>query len=167
MRTLTVSPVLSALAVLLVLSGCGILGIGGPPDLTNLEVAGRYRFTKFDLDPASGAVRDYKVLGREVNDDLTLRLDESGAARLETLRGDRVDEVRAQGSYTISGRSVRVRFTDNVDEYLLPNEIEFEGGGERLRAEVFREGLNMERISGDYRGITRADATLKIELREI
>ena len=167
MRTRPSSPVLALLTALLALSGCGVLGIGGPPDLTNLEVAGRYRFTKFEINPASGAVRDYKVLGREVRDDLTLKLDESGAARLETLRGDRVDRVESQGSYTISGRTVRVRFDDDVEDYLLPREIEFEGGGERLRAEVFREGLDMERISDDYRGITRADATLQIELREI
>ena len=165
MRTLPLS--LFALSVLLALSGCGVLGIGGPPDLTNIEVAGRYRFTQFTIEPASDAVRDYKVLGREVRDDLTLRLDESGSARLETLRGDRVDEVEARGSYSISGRRVRVRFDGDVDDFLLPREVDFEGGGQRLRAEVFREGLNMERISGDYRGITRADATLKIELREI
>ena len=165
MRTLPFS--LSALAVLLVLSGCGVLGIGGAPDLTNIEVAGRYEFTTFTIEPASGAVRDYKVLGREVRDDLTLKLDENGSARLETLRGDRVDEVEARGSYSISGRRVRVRFDGDVGDFLLPREIDFEGGDQRLRAEVFREGLNMERISGDYRGITRADATLKIELREI
>ncbi len=161
------TPSLLSLIALLVLSGCGVLGIGGPPDLTNLEVAGRYRFTKFEIDPASDAVRDYEVLGREVRDDLTLRLDESGAARLETVRDDRVDEVKAQGNYSISGRRVRVRLDGNADDYLLPREITFEGGDKRLRAEVFREGLNMERISDEYRGITRADATLKIELRGI
>lgn len=158
-------PALSALAVLLALSGCGILG--GSRSLTNVEVAGRYEFTRFDIDPASGAVRDYRVLGREVRDDLTLRLDEDGSARLETLRDGRPDEVRARGSYSISGRTVRVRFSDNTDDYFLPREVDFEGGDQRLKAEVFREGLNMERISGDYRGITRADATLRIELREI
>ena len=158
---------LFSLAVLLALSGCGVLGIGGPPDLTNIEVAGRYRFTTFEIDPASGAVRDYKVLGREVRDDLTLRLDENGTARLETLRDNRVDEVKAQGNYTISGRRVRIRLDGGADDYLLPREVTFEGGDKRLRAEVFREGLNMERISDAYRGITRADATLKIELREI
>ena len=162
---------LPLLAVLLVLplSSCGILGIGGPPDLTNLEVAGRYRFTTFDIDPASDAVRDYRVLGREVNEDLTIRLREDGTASLEKLRGDRVDEVISGGEYTISGRRVRVRFDDGgaVEDYFLPREIDFEGGDQRLRAEVFQEGLNMERISNDYRGITRADATLRLELREI
>ena len=157
----------SALAVLLALSGCGVLGIGGPPDLSNVEVAGRYRFTTFEIEPASGAVRDYRVLGREVDKNLTLKLDESGAARLETLRNNRVDRVESQGRYSISGRTVRVRFDGNVDKFLLPSEVEFRGGDERLRAEIFRENLNMERISNDYRGITRADATLKIELREI
>lgn len=145
-----------------------MLGIGGAPPLTNLEVAGRYRFTQFTIDPASEAVRDYRVMGNEVNNDLTLVLDESGGVRLETLRGDRVDEVKARGTYAISGRNVRVRFEGGgADAYFLPDDIEFAGGGQRLRAEVFREGLNMERISNDYRGITRADATLKLELREI
>ena len=159
------APLLS-LSVLLLLSGCGILG--GATPLTNLEVAGRYRFTEFTLDPTSDAVRDYRVMGNEVNDDLTMILTEGGDVRLETLRGDRVDEVKAEGSYTISGRDVRVRFDrGDADEYFLPDEVTFQGGDQRLRAEVFREGLNMERISSDYRGITRADATLKLELREI
>lgn len=161
---------LLALAVTLLLpfSGCGILGMGGPAPLTNLEVAGRYRFTSYTIDPASDAVRDYRVMGNEVNDDLTLVLDESGGVRLETLRGDRVDEVKAEGTYAISGRDVRVRFdSGDADAYFLPNEVTFAGGDQQLRAEVFREGLNMERISNDYRGITRADATLRIELREI
>ena len=159
---------LLSLSVLLLLSGCGILGLGGADPLTNLEVAGRYRFTQFTVDPASEAVRDYRVMGNEVGDDLTLVLSEGGEARLETLRGDRVDEVKAQGSYSISGRDVRVQFeSGDAEEYFLPDEITFQGGDQRLRAEVFREGLNMERISRDYQGITRADATLRIELREI
>ena len=79
-----------------------------------------------------------------------------------------MDQVRASGSYSISGRDVRVQFqSGDAEDYLLPNEITFRGGDQRLRAEVFREGLNMERISNDYRGITRADATLRLELREI
>ena len=159
---------LLSLSVLLLLSGCGVLGIGGAPALTNIEVAGRYRFTQFTIDPTSDAVRDYRVRGNEVGDDLTLVLTEGGEVRLETLRGDRVDEVKARGSYTLSGRDVRVRFASgDADDYFLPDEVTFEGGDQRLRAEVFREGLNMERISNDYRGITRADATLRIELREI
>ena len=163
MRTL-----LFSLSLWFALSGCGVLNLGGTPDLTNIEVAGRYEFTRFDIDPASEAVRDYRVLGNEVRDDLTLILEEGGMARLERLRGGRVDAVEARGSYTISGRRVRVRFdSGNTDDFLLPREIDFQGGGERLRAEVFQEGLNMERISGDYRGITRADATLRIDLREI
>ncbi len=165
MRVLLLSLVVT---LLVPLSGCGVLGIGGAPDLTALEVAGRYRFTEFTIDPASDAVRDYRVLGNEVRDDLTLILEEGGSARLERLRGDRVDEVEARGSYTLSGRRVRVAFeSGDADDFLLPSQIDFEGGGSRLRAEVFSEGLNMERISGDYRGITRADATLRIELREI
>ena len=159
---------LLSLSVLLLLSGCGVLGIGGAAPLSNLEVAGRYRFTQFTIDPASDAVRDYRVLGNEVGEDLTLLLTEGGEVRLETLRGDRVDEVKAEGTYAISGREVRVRFdSGDAGEYLLPSEVSFEGGDQRLRGEVFREGLNMERISRDYQGITRADATLRLELREI
>lgn len=158
-----------AVLLLLPLSGCGVLGIGGPAPLTNLEVAGRYRFSEFTIDPVSDAVRDYKVLGNEIDDDLTLRLDEDGTARLERLRGARVDEEVSAGRYTISGRMVRVQFDNGgaVEELFMPSNIEFEGGDQRLKAEVFREGLNMERISNDYRGITRADARIRIELREI
>lgn len=158
-----------ATVLLLPLSGCGVLGIGGAPDLTNLEVAGRYEFTEFTLDPVSGAVRDYRALGEEVSEDLTLLLQEDGVARLERLRGDRVDEVVVRGMYEIRGRTVRVAFDDGraLEEIFLPSEVDFEGGGERLRAEIFREGLNLERISNDYRGITRADVTVRVELREI
>lgn len=160
--------VLSA-ALVLPLSGCGVLGIGGAPDLTAIEVAGRYEFTEFTLDPVSDAVRDYRALGEEVSDDLTLLLQEDGVVRLERLRGDRVDEVVAQGNYEIRGRTVRVSFDDGraVEEFFLPSEVDFEGGDERLQAEIFREGVNLERVSSDYRGITRADVTLRIELREI
>ena len=159
-----------ALTLWLPMSGCsGIPFIGGDPDLTTIEVAGRYEFVEFTLDPVSAAVRDYKVLGEEVSEDLTMVLSESGEVRLERLRGDRVDEVMARGRYEISGRTVRVQFDSgrDVDGIFLPREVEFEGGGERLRAEVFREGVNLERISGDYRGITRADVVVRIDLREI
>ena len=164
MRPATPLP-LVGLVVLLVLSGCSALG--GGRSLTNVEVAGRYRFTTFTIDPESGAVRDYKVLGREVDDDLTLLLDEAGTARLERLDRGEVGDVEARGSYTISGERVTVRLDGGADDFLLPREVTFEGGGQRLKAEVRQEGMNLERISGDYRGITRANATLRIELREI
>ncbi|MEM0961099.1 MAG: hypothetical protein AAGK21_01005, partial [Bacteroidota bacterium] len=66
-------------------------------------------------------------------------------------------------------RTVRVSFDDGreVDEFFMPSEIDFEGGDERLRTEIFQEGVNLERISSDYRGITRADIVARIELREI
>ena len=126
-------------------------------------------FTTFTLDPVSDAVRDYRALGEEVSEDLTLFLQEDGTVRLERLRGDRVDEVMARGTYEIRGRTVRVAFDDGraVEEIFLPSEIDFEGGDERLKADIFREAVNLERVSNDYRGITRADVTVRVELREI
>ena len=163
MRT---SGLLTLIALLaLPLGGCLF---GGAAALSPLEVAGRYRFTAFTLDPASDAVRDYRVLGNEVTDDVTLLLTEDGTVRLERLRGDRVDEALASGRYTISGRTVRVTFTSgDVGSFFMPSQIDFEGGGERLRAEAFQEGVNLERISNEYRGVTRADVTARMELREI
>ena len=161
-----VSPLpLVGLAVLVALSGCSALG--GSRDLTNVEVAGRYRFTTFTIDPESGAVRDYKVLGREVRDDLTLLLEENGTARLERLARGVPGDVEAQGRYTISGNRVSVRLDGGADAFFLPREVTYEAKDQRLRAEVEQSGMNLERISGDYRGITRATATTRIELREI
>ena len=168
MRTLASFALVALLAF--PLSGCGALGMfGGAPDLTAIEVAGRYEFTTFTLDPVSDAVRDYRALGEEVSEDLTLFLQEDGMVLLERLRGDRVDEVMARGTYEIRGRTVRVSFDDGraVEEIFLPSEIDFEGGDERLKADIFREAVNLERVSNDYRGITRADVTVRVELREI
>ena len=168
MRPLAVFALAALLAV--PFGGCSALPFfGGASDLSPLEIAGRYRFTEFTLDPVSDAVRDYRALGEEVSDDLTLRIEEDGTARLELLRGDRVDEVVARATYSISGRTVRVRFdrARDVDDLFLPGEVEFEGGDRRLRAEIFREAVNLERISGDYRGITRADVVVRVQLREI
>ena len=65
MRTLASFALVALLAF--PLSGCGALGMfGGAPDLTAIEVAGRYEFTTFTLDPVSDAVRDYRALGEEV-----------------------------------------------------------------------------------------------------
>ena len=149
------------------LAGCGLLF--GASDLTALEVAGRYQFTEVTLDPVSDAVRDVRLLGDAVSEDLTLLLREDGTASLQRLRGDRVDETLTGGTYRISGRTVAVEFDDPgaVEDLYMPGEIRFEGDGETLRADVFREGINLEAISGDYRGITRADATLRLRLREI
>ena len=75
----------------------------------------------------------------------------------------------ARGTYEIRGRTVRVSFDDGraVEEIFLPSEIDFEGDDERLKADIFREAVNLERVSNDYRGITRADVTVRVELREI
>lgn len=155
---------LLAVLALPLLTGCGLLGGG---NLTMIEVAGRYEFTEFTLDPVSGAVRDADLLGDQVSDDLTLLLREDGTASIQRLRGERVDDTVASGSYSISGKDVRVDFDGDVDDLYMPDRITFRGGDRQLRAEVFREGVNMEDISGDYRGITRADVNLKIRLRRI
>jgi hypothetical protein len=165
------SPLLLALLTAAVaLPGCGGLGLfGGGADLTALEVAGRYQFTEYTLDPVSDAVRDIELLGDRLSEDVTLLLREDGTAALQRLRGERVDETLSNGTYTISGGTVTVRFDDPgaLDDFYMPGEVAFEGDGQTLRAEVFREGLDLERISGEYRGVTRADARLRIRLEEI
>lgn len=160
---------LAALVLVGSLAGCGMLNPFAKPDLTMLEVAGRYRVVEFRIDPVSDAVRDRDLLGDVLSRDATLLLREDGTAAMEVLRGERVDETISGGEYTVSGRSVTVRFSDRdaLGRVLLPSEIRFDGDGRELSSEIFREGLNLEDISGDYRGITRADATLRIRLREI
>ena len=155
------------LALLVAVSGCGLLF--GAADLTALEVAGRYRFTEYTLDPVSDAVRDANLLGDGLSEDMTILLREDGTVALQRLRGENVDETLTSGTYAISGRTVTVRFDDGdvLEDFYMPSEVRFEGDGESLNAEVFREGINLEDISGDYRGITRADVTLRIRLREI
>lgn len=158
---------LSLLAFLVALSGCGSL-LGGGSDLSVLEVAGRYRFTEYTLDPVSDAVRDIDLRDDVLGDDVTLLLREDGTASLQRLRGDEVDETLAQGSFTVSGETVVTRFRQgDVEDFYMPAEVRFEGGDGRLEAEVFREGISLERISSEYRGVTRADARLRIRLREI
>ena len=161
------TPSLAALALAVALSGCGILG--GGASLTALEVAGRYRFVEYTLDPVSDAVRDVELLGDRLSEDVTLLLREDGTVALQRLRGERVDETISTGTYTISGGTVTVRFdnADALEDFYMPAEVAFEGGDRQLRAEVFREGLDLERVSGDYRGVTRADARLRIRLEEI
>ena len=155
------------LALLIALTGCGGL-LGGGSSLSVLEVAGRYRFVEYTLDPVSGAVDDIDLRDDVLPDDVTLLLREDGTVSLQRLRGEQVDETLAQGSFTVSGDRVTVRFrSGDVGDYYMPAEIAFEGGDGRLEAEILREGLNLERISSDYRGITRADARLVIRLREI
>ncbi|MEM1054423.1 MAG: hypothetical protein AAGI52_02765 [Bacteroidota bacterium] len=158
---------LPLLFALLLVSGCGLLG--GAADLTAIEVAGRYAFTEYEIQPTAESLRDLDLLGDEVSDDLTLFLSESGEARLERLRGDRVDETYGTGTYDIRGRTIRLtlRSVGDLDEVLMPRVIEFEGDGSRLSANVFLEGVNLEDVSNDYSGITRADVRLQVSLREI
>ncbi|MEM6288258.1 MAG: hypothetical protein AAF845_14010 [Bacteroidota bacterium] len=160
---------LALLAVVVALPGCGGLGIFGGSDLTALEVAGRYRFVEYTLDPVSDAVREARLLGGTVSEDMTLLLREDGTAALQRLRGDRVDETLASGVFSVSGETVRLRFDDGdaLDGIYMPREVAFEADGQSLSAEAFREGVDLERISGNYRGITRADVTLRVRLREI
>ncbi|MEM6327213.1 MAG: hypothetical protein AAF791_08850 [Bacteroidota bacterium] len=163
--------VLSLFAVLLLLPGCGALGglFGGGSALSAIEVAGRYEFTEYEIDPVAGSVDDRNLLGREVSRDLTILLTEGGEARLERLSGDTVGETLGTGTYTISGRAVAVRFrrVGDAANVLMPRAIEFEGGNGRLRAEVFLEAVDLEAVSSEYSGITRADIRLKLGLREI
>ena len=161
-------PVLS-LTLLVALTGCGGLNpFGGGSGLSALEVAGRYRFVEYTLDPVSDAVRDIDLRDEVLPDDLTLLLREDGTASLQELRGDRPGETLAQGTFTVSGETVAVRFRrGDVEDYYMPAEVRFEGGDGRLEADVLLEGISLERISSDYRGVTRADARLRIRLREI
>lgn len=158
---------LSLLATILFLSGCGLLG--GAADLTPFEVAGRYSFTEYRIQPTAESLRDLNLLGDEVSRDLTLVLTETGEARIERLRGDRVDETYGIGSYDISGRTVRLRFRDVGDlaDVLMPRSVEFDAGSGRLSSNVFLEGVNLEDVSSDYAGITRADIRLQLSLRTL
>ena len=159
-----------ALIVGLLLPGCGVLGgLFGAPDLTNLEVAGRYRVSEFTVDPVSDAVRDARLLGDQVSEDLTLLLREDGTASLQRLRGEAVDATLSNATYAISGRTVTVRFDDEraLGELYLPREVAFEGGNRQLRAEVFRERFDLESISNEYRGLTRADVRIRLRFQEI
>ncbi len=162
MRTLSL---LFAAAVLF--TGCGLLG--GAKDLTPLEVSGRYDFTDYTVEPTASSVDARDVRGRELSRDVSLTLDQAGGVRVERLRGDRVDETLATGNYFIRGREVRIEFEDLGDlgrDILMPRGITFEADGTRLEADTFLEGVNLEDLSDDYRGITRADVRLRIELRK-
>ena len=156
---------LSAFALALLLVGCG-----GSSSLTPVEVAGRYAFTEYKVNPTAGSV-DSKDLRREIGDDVTLLLTEAGAARIETLRDGSPDELLASGSFTIDGGTVRVAFGDLGAlgrRLLMPRNVDFEADDDRLRAEVFLTDVNLEDLDDDdYGGITRADVNIEIELREI
>ena len=158
---------LLTLAFALALTGCGLLG--GAADLTPVEVAGRYSFSEYTVEPTAGSV-DSKDLRREIGEDVTLLLTETGEARIETLRRGVPDETLARGSYTLRGQEIRVQFGDVGDlgdRLLMPRSVTFRASSGRLNAEVFLERVNLEDLDDDYRGITRADVNLKIELREI
>jgi hypothetical protein len=157
---------LSVLALTLALTGCGILGSAA--DLTPIEVAGRYAFTEYTVEPTAGSV-DSRDLEDELGDGITLILTETGEARIERLRNGVAGEALASGVFAINGSDVTVTFRDlgTFGDMLMPRTLTFEADGSRLRAETFLQNVNLEELSDDYRGITRADVNLKIELREI
>ncbi|MEO0556569.1 MAG: hypothetical protein AAF170_00155 [Bacteroidota bacterium] len=161
---------LSLLLVALVLpvSGCGGFGLFGQSDLTALEVSGRYQFTEYTMAPTSGAVRDVDLLRDVLGDNVVLNLELGGIATLERVGENSVEEVLSTGSYEVNGRDVRVNFDDDrrLESFYMPGTIVFEGGGDRLRAEVFQPGVNLEDINNDYQGVTSADVQLKIGLRK-
>ncbi|OZC02885.1 hypothetical protein [Rubricoccus marinus] len=150
------------------ITGCGLFG--GARDLTAIEVAGRYEFTEYSVEPTAGSVDSKNLRGRELPRDVTLVLNEAGEARVERLRGERVDGTLASGSYVIRGREVRIEFSDLGDlgrDVLMPRSITFDADGRRMEADIFLEGVNLEDLSDDYRGITRADVRLLVELRKM
>ena len=151
---------------LLVLTGCGLLG--GASTLTPAEVAGRYAFTEYEVEPTAGSL-DGMDLRRSLGSDVTLRLTEDGVVTAERLRGAAPAETLASGTYSISGREVTLRWDDlgPLADLLMPRRIAFEGGGSRLRADVFLEAVDLESLSDDYDGLTRADVRLIVELREV
>ncbi|GAB5533804.1 MAG: hypothetical protein Rubg2KO_00530 [Rubricoccaceae bacterium] len=162
---------LSFLLVALVLpvSGCGGFGLFGKSDLTALEVSGRYQFTEYTMEPTSGAVRDVNLLRDVMGDNVVLNLELGGIATLERVGENSVEETLSTGTYEITGRNVRVNFDDGgrLSSFYMPGTIVFEGGGDKLNAEVFQPGVNLEDINDDYQGVTSADVQLKIGLRKI
>lgn len=155
-----------ALAILLSLSGCSALGLFGSKALTMEEVTGRYRFAEVTVDPTSEALRDKKLTDDVITEDITLLLLADGSARLEQLRGDRVDATLSGGTFSIRGREVAIRFQDEeaVARLSLPMDMTLRGGSGKLEGDIFREGINLEAVSSDYRGITQADVTLKVRM---
>ena len=162
---------LSFLLVALVLpvSGCGGFGLFGKSDLDPLEVSGRYRFTEYVMAPTSGAVRDVNLLREVLGDNVVLHLELGGNATLERVGENSVEEVLSTGTYEINGRDVRLSFNDSdrLRSFYMPGTIVFEGGGDRLKAEVFQPGVNLEDIDDDSQGVTSADVQLRIGLRKI
>ena len=157
------------IALVLPVSGCGGFGLFGKSDLTALEVSGRYRFTEYTMAPTSGAVRDANLLREVLGDNVVLNLELGGTATLERVGENSVEEVLSTGTYEINGRDVRVSFNDGgrLSSLYMPGTIVFEGDGEKLNAEVFQPGINLEDINDDYQGVTSADVQLKVGLRKI
>ena len=164
-------PLLSLLAILLVLpmSGCGGFGLFGSSDLDPLEVAGRYRFTDYTMEPTSGAVKDANLLRDVLGENVVLNLELGGTLTLERVGDGAVQETFSTGTYEIDGKEVRVSFDDNdrLGSFYMPSTVVFEGGGGRLNAEVFQAGVNLEDIDDDYNGVTSADVQLRIGLRKL
>ncbi len=163
MRT---TPLLT-LALLIGISGCSALGLFGSKGLTMDDVTGRYRFVEVAIEPASDALRDKRLTGDVISDDVSLLLLSDGSARLEALRGDRVDATISTGTFTIKGRDVSILFNDEaaLQELSLPTKMTLSGGKGKLEGDIFQEGVNLEAVSNDYRGITEADINLKIRMR--
>ena len=115
------------------------------------------------------AGRDKRLLGDTINEDVTLLLLPDGSARLEQLRGDRIDATVASGMFSIRGRDVTILFDEDreLERLHIPPGMTLRGGKGRLEGDVFQEGVNLEAISSDYRGITEADINLKVRLRII
>ena len=149
-------------------SGCGGFGLFGSSDLTPLEVSGRYQFTEYVMVPTSGAVRNANLLRDVLGDNVVLNLELGGMATLERVGENSVEEVLGSGVYEINGKEVRLTFDsdDRLGSFYMPSTIVFEGGGDRLKAEVFQPAVNLEDISNEYRGVTSADVQLRIGLRK-
>jgi hypothetical protein len=161
---------LFALTFAIGLSGCGVLGgLFGSKDLTMDEVMGRYRFTEMTIDPTSDVLRDKRLVGETITDDVTLLLLTDGSARVERLRGGAVDATVSTGTFALRGRDVAIRLgTDaELDRLNIPREMTLRGGKGRLEGDLFQQGVNLEAVSPDYRGITQADITLKVRLRRL
>ena len=158
-------PLAALVLAAVVLTGCG--GLFGSSALTEAEVAGVYEFRTYELQPTAG-LDAYDFLDDDLPDDVAMTL-QGGAVRVERLSGGIARDVLARGTYEIRDREVFVAFSDlgELEGLLMPRRIEFDGGGGRLETDVFLSGLDLEAISDDYRGISRADGRLSVELRRL
>ena len=77
------------------------------------------------------------------------------------LPGELVTRSDPAGRRTIFERFRAMGLAD----VLMPRSVEFDAGSGRLSSNVFLEGVNLEDVSNDYAGITRADVRLQLSLR--